>query len=458
MPAELGEPLSEREIEIVELVAAGLTNREIAIRTYLSPNTVKVHLRNIFTKTGVASRTELTVLAMQEGWIAIPGLPDTPDEALIGLPAEVNAQMGSKSLPLPPWPRARWVALAAGLVVALLALVLPQQPTGQAAIPVVSGLLDQTTTAYVADVPVGENGGVRWEELTPLPARRARMGVATQGNDIYIVGGSMEDGPTGRLDIYDIDNALWRSGAARPAALANVGIAALAENLLVPGGCDANGMPQSITHLYDPQSDMWREGAPLPQPLCGYALATYGERAYLFGGWNGAAYQAVGYVYDSTSDTWTEIARPAEARGFGAAATLIDADKLVRIFYVGGYDDKREWSTCEVYLPEANHWDSCAPMLLPRGGLGLAAIGARMYAIGGGWTAYLGFNERYDPSTNTWTVVQTPIVGEWRNLGTVARETSLYVIGGWSGDYLNRVYAIEVLPWRVFIPTTFFSP
>jgi DNA-binding CsgD family transcriptional regulator/N-acetylneuraminic acid mutarotase len=452
MPAEPGEPLSEREIEIVELVAAGLTNREIAIRTYLSPNTVKVHLRNIFTKTGVASRTELTVLALQEGWIAVPGLSETgtPDEATESIPMEEAVAVEPAP---PPWSRVRWAALAAGLLAALAALLLPWQPAGQAAVPTASGLHDQTTAVRVVDVPVGENGDARWDELAPLPVRRARMGVAALGGSLYVVGGSAEDGPTGRLDIYDIERAQWRNGASRPAALANINIVPLSGELLVAGGCDVNGRPQAVTHRYDPQRDMWSEAAPLPQPLCAYALAGYAGRAYLFGGWNGARYQAVGYVYDSAADTWTEIAHPAEARGFGAAATLAD-----RIFYVGGYDDKREWATCEVYLPEDNRWESCAPLLLPRGGLGLAAIGGRVYAIGGGWTSYLGFNERYDPATNTWKVLQTPIVGEWRNLGLAARETSLYVVGGWSGDYLNRVYAIEVLPWRVFIPTTFFSP
>jgi LuxR family maltose regulon positive regulatory protein len=52
------EPLSDRELEIVQLIAEGLTNREIAARLFLSLNTVKVHNRNIYGKLNVHSRTQ----------------------------------------------------------------------------------------------------------------------------------------------------------------------------------------------------------------------------------------------------------------------------------------------------------------------------------------------------------------------------------------------------------------
>ena len=54
----LAEPLSEREREVLQLIAEGLRNQAIAERLYLSLHTVKVHARNIYAKLGVASRTE----------------------------------------------------------------------------------------------------------------------------------------------------------------------------------------------------------------------------------------------------------------------------------------------------------------------------------------------------------------------------------------------------------------
>jgi len=56
--SEWVEPLSEREIEVLQLIAEGLTNQEIATRLYLSLHTVKVHAHNIYGKLGVKNRTQ----------------------------------------------------------------------------------------------------------------------------------------------------------------------------------------------------------------------------------------------------------------------------------------------------------------------------------------------------------------------------------------------------------------
>ena len=65
--AGLIEPLSEREIEVLRLIAAGLTNQEVANRLFLSPHTIKVHARNIYGKLGVKNRTEAVARARALG-------------------------------------------------------------------------------------------------------------------------------------------------------------------------------------------------------------------------------------------------------------------------------------------------------------------------------------------------------------------------------------------------------
>ncbi|NJN54686.1 MAG: LuxR family transcriptional regulator, partial [Anaerolineae bacterium] len=67
--ADFIEPLSEREIEVLQLIAEGLTNQEIANRLYLSLHTVKVHARNIYGKLGVKNRTQAVAKARALGII-----------------------------------------------------------------------------------------------------------------------------------------------------------------------------------------------------------------------------------------------------------------------------------------------------------------------------------------------------------------------------------------------------
>jgi DNA-binding NarL/FixJ family response regulator len=65
--------LSERELEIIELVAKGLTNQEIAGTLTISKRTVDNHVSNIFTKTGAKNRVALLNWAMDHGKICRDG-------------------------------------------------------------------------------------------------------------------------------------------------------------------------------------------------------------------------------------------------------------------------------------------------------------------------------------------------------------------------------------------------
>jgi LuxR family maltose regulon positive regulatory protein len=61
------DPLSQREIEVLQLIARGLTNQEIADQLYLSLHTVKVHARNIYSKLAVKNRTQAVAAAKALG-------------------------------------------------------------------------------------------------------------------------------------------------------------------------------------------------------------------------------------------------------------------------------------------------------------------------------------------------------------------------------------------------------
>jgi DNA-binding NarL/FixJ family response regulator len=65
--------LTQREHDILELLAEGRANREIAGRLYLSEKTVKAHLAAIFRKLGVTNRTQAAMMAVQMGVGPVPG-------------------------------------------------------------------------------------------------------------------------------------------------------------------------------------------------------------------------------------------------------------------------------------------------------------------------------------------------------------------------------------------------
>lgn len=71
--ADPTEPLTERETEVLQLLAQGKTNREIAAILFITERTVKFHMNSIMGKLGVSNRTEALAVAAQRGLVNLGG-------------------------------------------------------------------------------------------------------------------------------------------------------------------------------------------------------------------------------------------------------------------------------------------------------------------------------------------------------------------------------------------------
>jgi len=439
--------LSEREREILQLLATGLSNKEIAAQLFLSPNTVKVHLRNIFAKLGVQSRTEATVIAIQRGYVTVP----VNGEAAIGS-EPIGAEDQTTSAPPPaieiepalPW-RRRIAMIALALLAIGLAVIAVPRGSAQSAAQA-QPFSDSASAGVVSALQTGDSV---WRQLVPMSLPRGRLAATAIGSQIVAIGGETSNGVTGLVEVWDALRKQWTSGQNKPTPVANIGAAVVDDQIIVPGGYTAAGTPTNVVEAYHVISDEWTSLAALPAPRFAYAITTYAGKVYIFGGWDGQGYANSTFIYDPKTNRWTTGAPLPIGRGFAGATTLNEA-----IYVVGGYADDHEFDRCDRYLPREDRWETCAPMSVARGGLSLVPISGRLYAIGGGWTGYLTFNERYDPGTNSWSAVPSPFTGQWRGMGAAHVGNDIYALGGWNGQYLNVLEKYSPFPFSIFVPAT----
>ena len=75
VPVQPRQALSEREMEVLRLAAKGMSNKDIASALFISERTVQAHMRSIFNKMGVGSRSEAIISGLKRGWFSIEDLP-----------------------------------------------------------------------------------------------------------------------------------------------------------------------------------------------------------------------------------------------------------------------------------------------------------------------------------------------------------------------------------------------
>lgn len=201
--------LSERERQILQQVATGLTNRQIAAALDISENTVKVHVRNIFAKIGVASRTEASLYAVRTGLIilesAAPPATDTTTQAPAVDPVPAQAAE-------PPAPDAAVAPVTTRHGVQVTdrrRFLILAATAGLAAVG--AALWRATTPAIVAPPvrPVTEDS--RWQRFPPLGEPRAGVVFAVMDGVPVALGGGTTTASQLRVDRYDEASATWQA-------------------------------------------------------------------------------------------------------------------------------------------------------------------------------------------------------------------------------------------------------
>lgn len=476
---ELGEPISDREMDVLQCLVEGASNREIAQQLSISPNTVKVHLRNIYTKLGVSSRTEATTVALQQGVLTIPGV-DVEEEAAGGEVKRETQEAAASSAEKDPAERAdsgpgageedfaeagrvpsvrgllaganRRVLFLGGIVAAAL-LILAALAVGQlAGGDVAEGTQPTVTTSAGEEEAFRETQiGNHWLAARPLPAPRAHMAVVNVGLEVYSIGGETAGEVDNTVAVYDTQERRWSQQAPKITAVADATAVVLAGEIFVVGGRLEDGRATTIVEAYSPLNNGWRPVTPLPRPVAGGLALASGGKLYLFGGQDGDEVLNEAYMYDPAGDRWETLPTMQQARVFAAGGTL-GSD----LYVVGGSDGRRALATCERFDPVEAAWSSCPDMLVPRAGAAAAVVLNSLYVIGGGLHDDVSFSEVYSADGEEWREITTPMLADapsWPHLGVTNVETRIYALGGMrNGSPSGDVFVYAPLVYQFFIP------
>lgn len=435
-------PLSEREVEILRLVASGASNKEIASRLTISPNTVKVHVRNIFGKLGVQSRTEAALFAIQHGYVELPGLaqPVIAEEVADEAPDAPDASPAVDMTVPVATPAARPWLIPVLLIGALLVFGLALWRLYVAPNPFVA-------TAATPTSPT------RWSTLAGPPEPLASPSVAVYENQIVVIGGQGKNGPSASVWTFNTVDRSWASGAAKPTAVTDAQAVLIGGRIYVPGGLGGDGHPVNVLEIYNPRTDTWDVGADLPAPRSGHSLVALDGRLLLFGGWDGSAYRAEVYEYTPEADSWRALSDMPTARGHSAAAVVAG-----RVFLMGGTAGDGPLDVNEVFTPEAESetnggWTAARPMPTPGAYVNAAVVADTIFVFGGDAKDQTTIRLGYSAADDAWAELEpAPAGAAFDRMGVVAIGPVVHLIGGQRDSQPESGHATYQALYVSFIP------
>ncbi len=433
---EAHQELSEREQEILRLVATGASNKEIAQKLFISANTVKVHLRNIYAKINVASRTEAAMYAIENRIVKSPA-PE-PEQVMVVIDKPVEPEQ-SKAI----WQQFWWVFGLLGIALVFgAAIVFGRNP--------VFGFRPDVENVKMSEPQ-------RWQELAPLPEARAGLAAVVYDNAIYAIAGETENGPSGLVERYDPIENKWTRLKDKPTAVTSVSAALLGEKIFVPGGELSTGTVTDLLEVYDPRKNSWEVMASLPRPVSGYALAAYEGRLYLFGGWDGEKIRNEVFIYNPDNDQWREGSPMTTGRAYAETA-----EANGKIFIMGGWDSRDKLNISESYNPARDKTGDIAwetELSPPDKYLDfvLASFADMIILLGDNHDEKAPYDLLYySNQTRSWNKQKLINVPErfFQNAGHAVLDGNIYLLGGNSDHGLmDRFAAIKVV-YSVLLPFT----
>jgi DNA-binding CsgD family transcriptional regulator len=409
-----GNELSEREQEILCLVATGASNKEIAQRLTISTNTVKVHLRNIFAKIGVSSRTEAAMYAVNSG--LVEKSPIIVGEGILAGNDSISSDDEPVHANKAGFEISKWVVIS-GLSLLLVIII------------TIGYLIIRYNQRQVAS---NAKVDLEWKQLAPMPTERHNLAAVAYDGYIYAIAGQSAKGLTGAAERYDLKSDRWSSVADKPTPVYEAEAAVVGGKLYVPGGRMQDGRVTDILEIFDPGNDTWVQGEKLPHVVSAYALVSFEGKLYLFGGWDGSRYLSSVFIYDPVNDHWSEGFPMPTPRAYLSAAV-----SGRRIFVIGGKNDQGSLNVNEVYapdlaLPTNNSWRTGQPLPIESNEWKLVSLADLIYACGViqseatqnyGIFAYIG-------QKDAWQLISSQPTQPAREGSLVGYGTNIYTIGG----------------------------